>query len=179
MADEKFAIQLDPDKAFQQMITAIAAESGDLTIPFITIAKEWFRGNQAIFKLRGPGKYTDLSDRYKPRKLRDVGFVYPILKRSGHLMRSLTTEPVASGKGIAPASSDSVAQILNKTVLRMGTKDRTAIWHQTGAGRLPERPMVFLGPEQTAPEQFNQRMLNWVVMLSDHYSQLLARRAKK
>jgi len=173
MANEKISIVVDPDKKFAQLIERAAKATSDLTIPFTLMTKDWFRGNNAIFALKGPGKYDDLSPAYKVAKARrppqGAGFVYPILKRSGLLQKSLTQ----------PGSPDSIAQIINKTSLILGTKDRTAVWHQGGTKKMPKRPMVFLGAEQTAPESLNRRRTAWIKILEDHIAQWAARGSDK
>lgn len=174
MADA-ISFKVDPDKEFARFVSEIQKEVEDLTIPYVLMTKDWFKGNRAIFTLSGKGKYVDLSPdsgrskyNYKRQKLRDVGFVYPILKRSGLLEKSLTVEGDAS----------SIAQIINKKILILGTKDRVAAYHQIGTKRLPVRPMIFIGAEQTAPDDLNKRRENWIKILENHYIQVMDRKNK-
>lgn len=170
MADDKFAFQIDPDKSFQKLISNVAEQTGNLTIPFVMMTKDWFKGNRALADIAGKGKYTDLTPAYKKAKMKATGqsTPYPVLFRSGALIGSLTL----------PNSPDSISQIVNKTILILGTKDRTALWHQTGAGRLPVRPMVFLGPEQTAPDGINRRREAWIKIMEDYLNQVMERQSK-
>src|SRR5688572_19842345 len=101
------SFKVDPDKQFQTAVKDALKQVKDLTIPFTLMTKSWFQGNKAIFALKGPGKYTDLSDAYKIQKKNAVGFIYPILRRSGVLEKSLTV----------PGDSNAISIILNKNTL--------------------------------------------------------------
>jgi phage gpG-like protein len=152
--------EVDPDQQFAKAVAKAIKEVDDLTIPFTLITKSWFQSNKAIFALKGPGKYTDLSEVYKDEKQNAVGFVYPILKRSGALARSIT-QP----------GGDSIAKIINKTTLVLGSKDKKAAFHQKGMGNLPIRPVVMIGAEQTAPPELNQRRALWIKTIVDYVAQ--------
>lgn len=160
-----FNVIVDPGKKLQDKLKKLQRKSDDLTIPLTLITKDWFKSNRAIFALTGPGKYEDLSDGYKKSKRRDVGFVYPILRRSGDLERSLTL----------PGDKSSIAQIINKKVLILGTSDRTAVFHQAGTKKMPSRPPVLLGAEQVSPPGINRRTEAWVKILEDYFTQMLGK----
>lgn len=152
------------DKEFQRAIDATLKKVDDMTIPFNLMTQSWFKSNQAIFALSGPGKYQDLSDRYKPIKQSAWGFIYPILKASGRLMASITK----------PGDTDSIAMILNKRTLILGTKTPYAEYHQFGTNRLPARPFVLLGAEQVSPPEVNRRRDAWIKIMSDWANQVSA-----
>jgi phage gpG-like protein len=163
-SDERFSIIVDPDSTFKALLERVGRATGDLTIPFLSITKSWFKGNRAIFELKSPGKYQDLTPKYKKAKFRAVGFVYPILERSGLLKKSL----------VEPGDPSSIALTVNKTTLLLGTRDRTAVWHQGGTRRgLPARPMVLLGPEQVSPEGVNRRRESWIKIIEDYMAQTI------
>jgi phage gpG-like protein len=152
---------VDPDKQFQEAIKDARKQVNDLTIPFTLMTKSWFKSNRAIFSLKGPGKYVDLSERYKPQKEKAVGFIYPILKRHGALEASLTVA----------GDSNAISYIINKNTLVLGTKVPYAARHQFGEG-VPKRPFMFIGAEQTAPEEINRRRDAWIAILTDYVMQV-------
>lgn len=149
---------VDPDRRFQEAIQEALTRVRDLSLPLTLIAKDWFQANKAIFTLKGPGKYVDLSERYKERKQKQVGFVYPILKRSGLLEKSVTE----------PGNSNSINLILNKNTLVLGTKVKYAPYHQLGTKFLPIRPILFTGGEQAAPSEVYRRSQIWVMQLAKY-----------
>jgi phage gpG-like protein len=160
--------QVDPDKEFQKAIAKVVKEVDDLTIPFQEMTRSWFKSNRAIFALKSPGKYTDLTANYKKQKVKAVGFIYPILKRSGRLADSITK----------PDSSDAITEIINKKTLVLGSKVPYGSAHQFGTKVLPQRPWILLGAEQTAPEEINRRRDAWVALLADYLAQKSAQLGK-
>jgi len=133
--------QVENDIAFANAMDRAARQSKNLTIPLTSIMKDFYKSRTAIFALKGPGQYPDLSPRYKPNKQRAVGFVYPILKLSGALEESVTSD---SGK-------DNVTRI-EPLSLEMGTTVPYANYHQqegdfTNTGKMPLRKFLFIGPE--------------------------------
>jgi phage gpG-like protein len=158
---------VDPDKDFAKAISEALKECDDLTVPLTLIAKSWFKSNKAIFQLKGPGKYTDLSENYKKQKKKAVGFIYPILRRSGVLEESITN----------PTDSNSINLIINKNTLILGTKVPYASKHQFGEG-VPRRPFVLIGAEQTGPEEFNQRRAAWIKTIQTHVLQVSGKLGK-
>lgn len=160
----KFEVVVDPGEKLRSAMRDAAGKVENLTVPFKLIAQSWFQSNKAIFALKGPGKYVDLKAKYKEEKKKAVGFVYPILKRTGALMESLTN----------PTSTKSVNTILNGNVLLLGTKIPYGPPHQDGAPKinLPKRPFILLGPEQVAPPEINRRADAWVEMIRDYCYQV-------
>lgn len=160
----------DPDGAFQKKLNDAFKATGDLTIPLTLIAREWFQSNKSIFALKGKGRYTDLSPKYKKAKQRRYGFVYPILMASGRLMASITSPPGA----------DSINYIINKNTLVLGTKVPYAIYHQSQEPRskMPYRPFLFVGVEQIAPHDIKQnRLKNWIKIIDSYLDQKIGRKA--
>lgn len=149
---------VDPGDRFKNAMTKAIASVDDLTIPLQLIARQWFKSNRALFLLKSQGKFADLSDAYKEQKEKLVGFVYPILKRSGALEQSVTD----------PQDSDAISVIVNKTGLILGTKKRYALYLHFGTKKMPARPFVMIGAEQTGPEEFNLRESAWVATIEDY-----------
>ena len=147
--------EVDVDKEFKRALESAAKAVGDLTIPLTLITQSWFKSNRAIFDLKGPGKYEDLNKDYKPRKRAAVGFVYPILKRTGALERSITD----------PKDSDAISEIINGKTAILGSKIPYGPYHQLGTKKMPARPFVLIGAEQTAPPELNKRRDAWVALI--------------
>lgn len=154
-------IKVDPNAKLRKAIGAAAAKVGDLTLPLNLISREWFKSNRAIFSLAGAGKYVDLSVLYKKAKKRDVGFVYPILKKSGALEKSITD----------PGDDGAVSYIINRISLALGTSVPYAVYHHEGRGQ-PKRPVVLFGNEQVAPGALNKRVKIWETILMDYAKQV-------
>ena len=158
-------VKVDPDKKFQQAINDAINQLDDLTDPFNQMIDEWFKGNKFIFDpgRKGPGKYKDLSEKYKKQKKRGWGFIYPILRASGHLANSMEQK----------GHPNSITQIVNKKSLILGTDVSTedgkpyAQWLQTGTKKMPARPFVLIGGEQVASPMINKRRDAWIELLND------------
>jgi hypothetical protein len=180
MAETKISVSVDPGKRFQNAIDDAIEKTQDLTIPFIQIAKEWFKGNQAIFSLGGPGKWDDLTEKYKDRKDSKLGFIYPMFRgATGKLEQSL----------LNPAGEGSVNQIVNKTTLIMGTSVKSkkgfpypiALQQGWNAGgrKVPPRPFVLIGAEQTGPPEFNARYDAFIAQIESYLDQIALQKAKE
>ncbi len=171
----KFAF--DPDSDFQKKLDEVFKATQDLTIPLSLMAKQWYKGNQSIFALTGPGRYEDLSDKYKETKKRKFGFVYPILMATGRLMSSITGEP----------GGESINLIENKNTLILGTSVPYGIYHQSAKDRgkgptgreMHYRPFLFVGVEQIAPNDIKQnRIKNWITTLDNYMDSVLKKLGK-
>ncbi len=151
--------EIENDKAFTAKLKQLAKKSSDLTIPLTLISKDFYKSEKSIFLLKGPGKYKDLSDVYKKRKQKAVGFIYPILKRSGALEKSVTS----------PSDRSSINQIVNKNTLIIGTKTPYGVFHQSDSPRskIPLRKFLFIGPEaiQFATSATKGRLERWIGIL--------------
>jgi len=172
--------EIDEDGEFGRAINIAIKEVGDLRAPFGLIKESWFKGNMSIFpeKRGGPGKYADLSEKYKRRKEKAIGSAYPILRgfvkpkggaarKSGRLARSMTV----------PNSKGAISTVTNKRTLTLGTqvKNKKGVLYPEylhfGTSKMPARPLLLLGAEQVAPSQINKRVENWVKMISDYVIQ--------
>lgn len=110
----------------------------DLRVPLTQISKDFYKSRKAIFALTGPGGYPDLNSRYKVQKQRAVGFVYPILKLTGRLEGSVTSD----------SHPDNITRI-DPDSLTMGTGVPYGIYHQSDDPRskIPLRKFLFVGSE--------------------------------
>lgn len=147
---------VENDKRFASAIGRALKSVDDLSIPFAQIAKDFQKSRKAIFLLKSPGGYPDLSSKYKKRKQRAVGFVYPILKLTGRLEDSLTNS----------THPENVTRI-EKTQMELGTTVEYGIYHQSDGPRkkIPLRKFLFIGPESvkfanSALSGFPERALN-------------------
>lgn len=157
---------VDNDYKFRASLNRAARLVGDLTIPLILISKDFYKSQQAIFGLKGPGLYPDLSPRYKKVKQKAVGFVYPILKRSGRLAESTTN----------PTAPDAINEIVNKNTLIIGTRVPYGVYHQSDAPRkrIPLRKFLFIGPEAPRFANTDQkgRLERWQNILQGYVNQV-------
>ena len=160
---------VDNDKSFRQALVKALELTGDLRVPFTLIAADFYRSQKAIWKLQSPGAYPDLSEAYKPRKKKKVGFLYPILKLNGFL------EAAASVQN-GPGNITKISQ----TELIMGVDSRAvpyAIYHQSDAPRskIPLRKFLFIGPEAISFASSEQigRMERWLGIINEFVAQKL------
>lgn len=167
-------IDVDPNEKFNKEINKAIKKIGDLTVPFKLMTAEWYKGNQSIFpeKRGNPGKYEDLSPKYKKAKIRAIGDAYPILRgflknrKSGKLAKSM----------INPQDAGGVSKIINKSILILGTKvvnkkgKPYPIYLHKGAKKikLPARPFVLLGGEQVATSDINKRREIWIRRIKEY-----------
>lgn len=159
--------EVDVDGKFRKSVDEAIGEVEDLRVPFGLIAASWFKSNRAIFALAGPGKYQDLSPNYKPRKKKAVGFIYPILRRTGRLERSITDQN----------DNDAIVRI-GKQTLVMGSGTPWAYFHQAPGPRkkIPLRPVVLIGAESIAPQELNNRRELWIKTVADYVEQKMKKR---
>lgn len=125
-------ITIDGFSEIADILDTIGAEIDDLKPLFLLLANDFYKDEQRIFKLKGPGKYPDLSDKYKIAKRRTYGFVYPILKAEGDLMGSLTNP-----------SHPNAVRVINEKQALLGTSDPKARFHASTEPRrvIPYRPI--------------------------------------
>lgn len=152
-------IEVDPKSELKNAIKRAAKEVGDLTIPLTLIGQYWRRSNEAIFAVKGPGRYPDLSEKYKRFKRSILGSEYPIMLFNGRLMASITGTP----------NGESIQKILNKNSLVLGTSVPYAYF--LANNRRKPRPVVLYGAEQTAPPQLNNRIEAWQEILAKYVAQ--------
>lgn len=144
----------------------------DLTIPLTLISKDFYKSEAAIFNLGGPGQYPDLKEKTKIQKQKQVGFVYPILKRSGALAKSM----------LNPTDGNAINFIANKNTLVLGTRVQYGVFHQSDSARkkIPLRKFLFIGPEaaQFANSEQQGRLERWLGIMNGYVLQRLAQLGK-
>lgn len=126
---------VENDKKFAQAIDRSLKAVNDLRVPYAQIAKDFYKSRKAIFQLKSAGQYPDLKETYKTRKQAAVGFIYPILKLTGALEKSVT----------GTSDPNNITRI-NPKILEMGTAIEYGVYHQEGRG-VPLRKFLFIGPE--------------------------------
>ena len=162
MSRQPISYQLDPKKLLEKKFVKLLEDIDDLRVPLQLIKESWFRGNQSIFAISGPGRWADLSGKYKKRKMNTYGFVYPILFREGRLRSALTKE----------GSEESVAVFPTKKTLIVGVNPDNVVFQTLNNGsakiNIPARPFILLGAEQVAPQSLNKRVQIWTKILQDY-----------
>lgn len=170
MAESFTSYSVDNDKKFRDAINRASAVSDDLRVPFGLILKDFYKSEQAIFKLQGPGKYppfkgargTDGLTKYQRAKQKAVGFDYPLLVRTGSLAASL----------LGPNNRGSISKI-TKLSLAFGTSIEYGVYHQSDKARskIPLRKFLFIGPEAPtfATNEQMGRAQRWVGYIEDHF----------
>lgn len=166
---------VDNDKRFRNALKAASEIVQDFRIPFGLILRDFYKSEQAIFKLKGPGKYPPFKGekdpktgftKYQAAKMKKVGFDYPLLVRTGSLSASV----------LGPNNKGSVSNI-TKLSLIFGTSIPYAIYHQSDEARkkIPLRKFLFIGPEapRFATSEQQGRLERWLGYIGDHMSREL------
>lgn len=169
MADKILSYSIDNDRRFATAMRRAAANIGDLTIPLTLISQDFYRSERAIFQLKGPGQYPQISPRYARAKLRRHGFIYPLLKASGRLAASM----------LDPTDPEAVNFIdRGGTRLVIGTSVPYGVYHQSDKARtvIPQRKFLFIGPEaaQFATSEQMGRLKRWLAILNDYVEKKLS-----
>lgn len=170
MSESFTSYSVDNDNSFKNAISEVSKATQDLRLPFGLILNDFYKSQAAIFKLKGPGKYPPFKGeknpktgrtKYQDEKLKDVGFDYPLLVRTGALANSL----------LGPTNKGSVSSI-TKLSLAFGTAIKYGIYHQSDAprSRIPLRKFLFIGPEASrfATSEQVGRLERWTGYLNDH-----------
>ncbi len=162
MAEAVTSYIVENDEDFKRALDRLALATNDFRIPFGLIAKEFYRSNKKIFSLQSAGKYPDLSEQYKKTKKRQVGFIYPILFKTGRLASSL----------VNPSDPETV-RIITKQNLLLGTDVPYTKFHQSDRPRtkIPQRKVVFIdgGPlETSAGASTSGRRETWLNIINQY-----------
>lgn len=163
-------------KQFQKSIRDAMMKVDDLKTPFRLISNDFYISEKAIFALKGPGGYQDLSPAYKRQKERGdrnnhPAPAYPILRRSGRLELSVTQ-----------VSSPEAIRRISAKALVIGSAVPYGIFHNSDEPRskIPHRKFVFIGPESRQfgkSETFGGRPVRWTNIIKRYVDEVLA--AKK
>lgn len=171
---------IENQRAFESKLDELGKATSDFRIPFGLISMDWYRSNRKLFTLQSKGLYQDLSpsrgedgnptttSNYKDQKLKDVGFIYPILVgKTGRLSSSILNK----------GHKDAVLFIGRKE-LQMGSSTPYAKYHQSDAARskIPQRKFIFIdgGPaDKSSDSSINGRRERWLNIIDTHISQLV------
>ncbi len=175
MGDAFTSYSVDNDRRFRNALEKASEVGQDLRVPFGLILRDFYKSEQAIFKLKGPGKYPVFKGEkdpktgrtaYQSRKLKKYGFDYPLLVATGKLAASL----------LGPNNPGSISKI-TKLSLIFGTSVEYGIFHQLGGNKIPLRKFLFIGPEAPTFATSDQmgRMERWKGYLTDY----ITRQAQK
>lgn len=152
---------VDNDRRFRNALKRASEQVQDFRIPFGQISRDFYRSEQAIFKLKGPGQYPEISAKYGEIKKAKVGFKYPLLFFSGRLAASV----------LGPNNPGSI-NLITKLSLIFGTSVPYAIYHQSDKPRhkIPLRKFLFIGPEASRFATSDQmgRLERWLQYINDH-----------
>lgn len=184
---------VENDREFQRQIDKAFEQTLDLRIPFRSIARDFYKGQRAIFSLKSAGGYPDfkgprVSETWKnpgrpERRTRRRGLTayqnykiqkgitpkgYPLLKLSGALEKSVTS----------PNDQNNVTEI-TKSSLTLGTTLDYANYHQQdnpdmGNRVIPTRKFLFIGPEaRNANSNQRGRLDRWTKIIELYISETL------
>jgi hypothetical protein len=145
---------VDNDRRFRNALARAKAEASDFSTPLEVVGKDFFKTQGPAFASSGASRYPDLSPGYKAQKKSRWGFIYPILKASGLLEKSMTD----------PNDPNAVAEVIGGETLILGTKVPYAPFLNAS------RPFIFIGPEkprQASSEQM-ARPDRWARILNVH-----------
>ena len=176
MAQSFTSYKLENDEQFKAQIQRAIEITGDLKIPFGLILADFYKSEQAIFKLKSAGAYPDftengrevgLKSKYAQRKIKERGFAYPLLLRTGKLAASV----------LGRYNPGSVAQI-GSLSMTWGTTIPYGIYHQSDEARhkIPLRKFLFIGGESSKfDDNLGGRAKRWQLILQDHIVKQLKR----
>lgn len=185
MADPIISFIPENDKAFKDALEKLGEQVDDFRIPFQLIGNHWYKGNRKLFALKSAGLYPDYGG-FKPndkvrlkgrlvtkrvaakfQKQREVGFIYPMMKRHGRLESSLISKGGADAEFFA-----------GRQTMVMGTNVEYAKYHQSDRARtvLPQRKVVFIdgGPAEVAKDALiSGRVEAWTNIVTDYVNQVI------
>lgn len=166
MAESFTSYSVDNDRRFRDALKQASQSVSDFRIPFTLILADFYKSQQAIFKLSSAGQYPDFKNggaqsKYAIAKQKAVGFKYPLLVRSGKLSASL----------LGPNNVGSVA-VITSLSLTIGSNIKYGVYHQSDNPRskIPLRKFLFIGPEAKRYATSDQvgRLERWTKIISDH-----------
>lgn len=166
MAESFTSYSVDNDRSFRNALVAAGKKVDDFRIPFSLISADFYKSQQAIFKLGSQGQYDDYKNGgaqspYAKQKKKKVGFVYPLLVSSGALAAST----------LGPNNKGSI-NLIRARELVIGSSIEYGIYHQSDAARskIPLRKFLFIGPEAKRFAKSDQvgRLERWLKIINDH-----------
>lgn len=164
------ALRIRVDKsALAAKIKAARRKVRDLRTPLNEIADDYWMTQANIFSLRDAGPYPDLKPGYKLIKQSAVGFVYPILKRTGQMAEAFNR----GGEG-------NITKITPQTITLGIDRKKVPYWeyHQLGTSKMPRRQSLFIGDENAQVRGFSfvrGRTDRWIRILDKYVKKELRR----
>lgn len=189
--------QVDNDKKFRDSLAEASKHIQDMRSAFGLISADFYKSQQAMFKLKGPGQFPEFKNSvrassiggegnpngrkratydvsksaYQRRKLKKYGFDYPLLVASGSLSRSV----------LGPNNPGSINKATNLS-LSIGTTLKYGVYHQSDQPRkkMPLRKFLFIGPEasQFATSEQMGRLGRWLKIVETHVQKQLDKMEK-
>lgn len=125
---------------FEKKLKRLLDRADDFRPAFHTIGQMFRQSRKTIFDLKGPGGYPDFkTEASKEQKIREVGFAYPLLLRTGRLFGSIVDK-----------SHPENVTIIQKKGFAFGTRVSYAKYHnsnKTPRRKIPQRKFIFWGVE--------------------------------
>ena len=120
---------------FNRLMARLSKKVADFRPAFGLISGDFYKDEKQIFGLKSAGKYKDLKPATKKYKLKNYGFIYPILFATGKLGNSLMN----------PNAPDAVHEEGKKSLV-LGTDVEYGIYHQSDKPRkkIPLRKFLFM-----------------------------------
>lgn len=120
-------------------VNELQAVVQDLRPMFEQFSSDFYKNEKAIFQLKGPGQFVDLSDDYALQKERKYGFTYPILFASGRLAASLLSRRSVGSVNVIEADHFIIGTSVTYGFYHHSEKPRK--------GPLPRRPLWDENPD--------------------------------
>lgn len=143
------------DSVFRREMLGFLQHDVNFKPIFKTIAIQFRKSRRSIFKLKGPGKYEDLTPEYKEIKKKKWGHIYPILYASGRI----------KGSVLDKSNPEAITEI-KKNSLVIGSEVPYLVYHDSPKPRkkMPYRKVFFWGPERKLDPNLGDYGLPRVVM---------------
>jgi len=154
-------------KELNQLLQEAINRAKNLRPAFISMAIDFYKSNREILLLKGPGQYQDLEEATKRQKRRLGYKVYPILKRTGRLLNSVTKK----------TSPDTVFRMTG-TTLTLGSNVPYGEYHQSPKTRsvIPYRPFVInSGVRGGRSRLWESRKFRWMRILTRYIIKAIRR----
>lgn len=151
------------DAEFQRIFKETAEKVKYVKPALMSVRDDWYGENKTLFKLKGPGKYTDLKDSTKRSKTRAFGSPYPILlAKNGRIKAGLTDK-----------QSEFTVNELTDTALTLGVKGQDYfLYQQKGTKKMSKHPFIFNSKEHG--DQWTNQRDRWVKIFTEYQARRLA-----
>jgi len=160
------------DVEFQRIFKETAEKVKYVKPALMSVRDDWYGENKTLFKLKGPGKFTDLKDSTKRKKIGD--------ERAGRIS-GLTNPPypillAKNGRikaGLTDKQSEFTVNELTDTSLTLGVKGQDYfLYQQKGTRKMAKHPFIFNSKEHG--DQWTNQRDRWVKIFTEYQSRRLA-----